>query len=585
MPDDIDNNIYISRSASEEIAQALLRRNETRELHKFSSFKGHAICILHLVRHAVGIALKPLMYLAFTVVFLAGLVFNRRDPDIRREAYTTIKCCISATLAAPLGQIILACKAFVGIFHPGAYYAYKLSDIEHINQYIENRGLRNATYEQANKELVILRSIPIDRLYGRQRSQMIELHRTLELIDIADRQYNNDLAPNLDPHDQNVITAYAQDRARYHGDLHQLRELIAYIENLPLDLNRVARLANYRSRETVLVSMANDITNRMVGIQNGAMWRINGVNRVNRFNAALPVDPEIQGYFDILVSFAQAANCNAALMDALREGERTITQKLADYQDNEKQHFLFIYGRALKFMCEKLPNSPDKVNALLSKLASAASGPASGLDACAPGLARLFESIRLNMDEPEDPEKVLTWLHQQYKLDLIEGMCTECPAALRGLLTRLGGGHETNQANGLILLFGREIGLPQSIIDGARDRNAHPERISPEDKKRLLEAFHRLYTREGLEAYMQGRINGDLDASAGLAAFRLNVMNKLTEEYEKDVYAGDIEDAEDDIVKEFDVDELFADSASFFVQLKFFEKKRRQKHCAQSGRL
>lgn len=137
---------YSSFSFKEELIMAT-QKVRSEGLDKFSSLRGRGVCIMKFASHAAGVISKPMCYLASIISVMAlKVIINidgikeklKEDPS---EESTALRDIIeagkndsefvdrfistytsSAILAAPFGQLLLMCKAALGIIHPGIYF-------------------------------------------------------------------------------------------------------------------------------------------------------------------------------------------------------------------------------------------------------------------------------------------------------------------------------------------------------------------------------------------------------------------------------------------------------------------------------
>lgn len=499
-------------------------------LAKFSSLKGRVICVLKFAKHSLGIVLKPALYLVIMsiVVPLFMLFLPRKFLSLVRVGSIHLIC-------APIGQTILTIKAFAGIFHPGAYYRTFTREErreQRLNEYVRNRELRTKVRGELMAALRLPQDVRSqtfrDNYEHLQIIQEADLRARDELIRINQNAMNNLIIPAADHREEFIGNNYNAVINNY-ADFHD----IANIERIDMPRNAVNRMQN-------AIPHLNEIFAHP--------------NREVNHNAA-PVDREFRQYFTNLTQLARNAGCNLILIQRFENGERIIRETLGYLFGQEKESMKIIYKRALKIMCEKLPiQTPDRQKFFLEKLSPSRPGsgePPSGIDACPQGLARLFEDIRVNIDAPIEPEKMLSWIASQYKLELINQLCARSGArsedakkkfaGLNSILRKIAA-HETNQANGLIVLFGQTLGLPDEMIKAAHDCHAQINNLSEEEINKLSEALFDYSEKERTE-FICAKINGTMDGDVeGLKEFRLHIINTLIEEYYQPEHAEEIEE-------------------------------------------
>lgn len=83
-----------------------------------SSLRGRGVCVLKALFHTSGILLKPTIY---TSVALSDFLLSKisKYPTGSNESLSNL---LFKSFTAPIGQLILACKAILGIIHPEFYF-------------------------------------------------------------------------------------------------------------------------------------------------------------------------------------------------------------------------------------------------------------------------------------------------------------------------------------------------------------------------------------------------------------------------------------------------------------------------------
>lgn len=138
-----DNNSY---SVCDELKSSL-NRVPAENLSSFSSWEGRKVCFIKMWVHAVSIFLKPLYYLAMSLLAPCVLGYNtpeqlehhrngsipwervvemnqsfQDNPELVQRMHSTFGALKYVALVAPLSQFIQTAKAVLGIIHPGFYF-------------------------------------------------------------------------------------------------------------------------------------------------------------------------------------------------------------------------------------------------------------------------------------------------------------------------------------------------------------------------------------------------------------------------------------------------------------------------------
>lgn len=137
MPAQLNYFNYIAFSPKEELSLAF-KKTHSQRLNEFCSWKGRAICILRIFTHATGIILKPLYYLAITILSKLGncllkkiplkdfkdrqdkleLAVLVRNPELVQRNQRHLVCIPTAALS----EAVQLGKAILGVLHPGIYF-------------------------------------------------------------------------------------------------------------------------------------------------------------------------------------------------------------------------------------------------------------------------------------------------------------------------------------------------------------------------------------------------------------------------------------------------------------------------------
>lgn len=268
------------------------------------------------------------------------------------------------------------------------------------------------------------------------------------------------------------------------------------------------------------------------------------------FKAALGViypgfyfkNDELIPYIKELATIAKQVDCSPDLIERLERGSMIIHKSLNDCPNRE--YYYAQFQRDIAFICNKFsdPQFPSsRKHALLSMLNPHPKG--SGIESCTPGLGRILQQIRINIDIPEDPQIVIPWLVDQIQGELINVMvmqadttkgqqdCPEWHTTIRQMALTPG-----HKGNAMILTMGDSIGLSEEMMDQAKkDISAiRIEALSPEELEGLLQAFKTLLKEAGLVKSLMAQINSQPDGSPGLKTFRNHMTRVLADKVAKD---------------------------------------------------
>jgi hypothetical protein len=301
---------------------------------------------------------------------------------------------------------------------------------------------------------------------------------------------------------------------------------------------------------------------------------------------------EFNVYFNQLVEIAEEVNCEPALIDLLKQGPAIIARTQQFGQSNSYYDSLF--KQDLSLICQKLSDAQlpeDEIVAILTMFDTLPSDPhpeGSGIYACAPGLARLFERICVSLDVPKESEKIIPWFVTQYKVEILQKMVMQIETANERYIYRNDNEDATAKQieqffdsafsvhpqvdpahfiNILIVNIGKEIELPTAVIAKAfQDKSVKMWSMPANEKEELIERFHQMYKEDDLEAFLLEHINSHPDGKPGLKDFRDHMIRVLTEQ----ISAEEIEAYKQEVQDRFAVGKAVADDPIFYVKLHYY---------------
>ncbi len=272
-----------------------------------------------------------------------------------------------------------------------------------------------------------------------------------------------------------------------------------------------------------------------------------------------------------LADIAEEIGGEQPLVETLKQGSHLINKNLQT--GLARMHYQSLIVNDLALICKKLKErdfSSDQKLAILKMLVPEGD-QASGLYACCFGLGRLLEQICSTLEVPQEPEKIVPWLAAQYKEEVLAQIIFQREAKgefIRILKDDKGKPIDSvHYMNMLIVALGEKIGLPNEVIEKARkDFFVEMGDFFEEDKQKLLDEFHALYTEEALVLFLMQRINSQPDGKPGLKALRTYIMQKLADQASD----AELEASKPDIQKKFNVDDEMADDPGYYVMLHYF---------------
>lgn len=234
---------------------------------------------------------------------------------------------------------------------------------------------------------------------------------------------------------------------------------------------------------------------------------------------------------------AKEAGCSLDLIDRLERGSAVI-RKLLDPSQNKEYYELQIV-QDLGYIREQFrdPQFPlSRKFTLLSLLNPDPEG--SGIEACPPVLTRTLQQIRLMIELPSDPKKIMPALVGRFKAELINQMILQTENTKYDLtrpdwhtLIRQLAHDEGHRGNALIVTLGSYIGLPEAIIERACQDPVLTgmKRLSANQLEMLLRPFYALCSEEAIIKSLLDQINSKEDGSPGLRVFRDYMSRVLIE--------------------------------------------------------
>jgi len=247
-------------------------------------------------------------------------------------------------------------------------------------------------------------------------------------------------------------------------------------------------------------------------------------------------DPFI-AIFASLSSTARSVGCSEELVDCLEMGSSLLHEKL--FYLSNRDYYMATFLRDFGFINEKM-QTPDLLPkerklVLLNMLDPLSSK--SGMKGCAPAIGRILEQIVAQIDIPEDPERAIPHLCDQFKEEVINRLVMQTELALdKSRLPWQNVMHSTahdpsHRGNAFIVAMGDQIGMSMEIINRAK-QDSMANRSSPleaKHKELLLDAFYELYTKSELTKSLLEQLNSKQDGTPGLKAIRAAIFQRLCE--------------------------------------------------------
>lgn len=282
---------------------------------------------------------------------------------------------------------------------------------------------------------------------------------------------------------------------------------------------------------------------------------------------------KIENYFQQLVAIAQELECENDLIELLENGSSIICLSLQF--SGLRQYYETLIQRDLDFICEKLKSDdldPEDKISILQIFDGLWSNDDNQSIACAPGMARLFESICSCLNVPQNPKKVTKWLVEQYQKDIVNQLVLqimENEERLNGLESedeKRAKKDVTHFENAVIRILNKEIELPQDIIIRSfQDSMADKVCLSDREEEEIITKFYEIYTEETLESYLLQHINSQPDGRPGLKKFRLYMIQQLSEQ----ISESEIAKSKQEIMDRLKIGEALADDPIFYVKLHY----------------